>query len=228
MIDIPAGSFTMGSNFFSVSAPQHTVTFASGFQISKSEITADHYQLCVDAEYCSSSGTGADCNSVAGGKGDHPQNCITRAQLKTFATWVGSDLPSEAEWEYAARLNTGRTFPWGNSQNTICALKRAQYSDCQPATVPTCSYTAGVTPEGICDLSGNVAEWTLDRYQGNYTGAPVDGSPQCLGGDCDVGGPWVIKGGSYQSSLLNIILYLRQSSSEASSSIGGRIVRFPN
>jgi cysteine-rich repeat protein len=78
MIDIPAGSFTMGSNFFSVSAPQHTVTFASGFQISKSEITADHYQLCVDAEYCSSSGTGADCNSVAGGKGDHPQNCITR------------------------------------------------------------------------------------------------------------------------------------------------------
>ena len=148
--------------------------------------------------------------------------------MQTFAMWVGADLPSESEWEYAARLNTGRNFPWGNSTTTLCPLKRAQFAECVPSTVEACSFTGGISPEGACEFSGNVAEWTLDRYQGNHTGAPVDGSPQCLGGDCDDGGPWVIKGGSYQSSVVEILLYYREGASAASSTIGGRIVRFPN
>ena len=229
MIDIAPGTFTMGLYFFANTAPETTVTINYPFQISKTEITVSQYQLCVDASYCSAPATEAGCHNASTSSPDTPQNCITREQLKTFATWVGADLPSESEWEYVGRGPSGRTFPWGSSITTPCPLNRAQFAACGSDTVDVCARTGGLTPEGVCDLSGNVAEWTLDTYQANHNTLPADGSPDCPAGECDAGSAWVIKGGSYLSPVIgDIVLYERESASVASPAIGGRIVRVGN
>ena len=223
MIDISPGSFTMGSGEFFETLPAHGVTISYPFQISRTEVTVEAYSLCVDSEYCTSAGVGGACNTGTG-RDNHPQNCITRAQMRVFATWVGADIPTEAEWEYAGRLQSNRTFPWGESTSTACSLSRANI--CGIETREVCSMDNGITPEGLCDMSGNVQEWTIDIYESDHSNAPSDGSAQCGGGDCDLGTSWVTKSGGYTGSVDQVRLYYRERENTASPKIGGRIVRF--
>ena len=166
-VDVPAGEFLMGSNpevdpnASGGEMPQHAV-YVDAFRISKYEITNAQYAQCVRATVCEDPGETAyyeDPNYA-----DHPVFYVSWSDAQTFCTWVGGRLPTEAEWEYAARGPEGRTYPWGNDPPT-CA--RAQFGECEGGTVPVGSYPDGASWCGAEDMAGNVWEWVADWY-GNY------------------------------------------------------------
>ena len=190
-VTIPGGSFMMGSNMqktlSSSVKPVHRVTVGT-FRMSKTEVTVGQYGACVRAGRCKKPvGAYKDCNWGKTGRGTHPVTCVDWKQARAFCRWAGGRLPSEAEWEYAARSG-GKNwkYPWGNATPT-CSLAVMGYNkvtstDSRPqgcgknSTWPVCSKTAGNTAQGLCDMAGNVSEWTEDCWHGDYRGAPEDGS----------------------------------------------------
>ena len=224
MVDLGPNVFNMGYRFGTSDVkPQVQVTITYPLQISKYEITVEQYSLCVDAGFCTAAGDDSDCNGSD--QADHPQNCISRVQTQRFAEWIGADLPSEAEWEYAARGTIGNVFPWGGSQSTLCSLERANYQACNLFGTEAFDQFSTPTANDIYSLAGNVAEWTLDVYHNSHNNSPTNGDPYCAGNDCDQGSSWVIKGGGYQSPIQKITGYARDQASGASPNIGARIVR---
>ena len=174
-VSIPGGSFSMGSTSGnSNELPVHTVT-VPGFEMTRTEVTVKQYGACVAIGSCAAPDPGGQCNWNDPGYEEHPMNCVDWQSAIDFCTWVGGRLPSEAEWEYAARSGgQDITYPWGEAPAT-CAY--AVMADCGTArTMPVCSKPAGDTIQGLCDMAGNVVEWVQDWYHENYTGAPTDGS----------------------------------------------------
>ncbi len=178
-VAIPGGSFYMGTDSGEMDEmPVHQVSI-NGFQISRSEITVAQYNACVQAGACRAPATNEGCNWNVPGRLDHPVNCVDWQQAESFARWVGGRLPTEAEWEYAARSGgKNDKYPWG-SQRVDCSLAVIS-QDGQGCAVggtwPVCSKSAGNTAQGVCDMMGNVWEWTQDWYHENYIGAPTDSS----------------------------------------------------
>ena len=173
-IQIPGGTYMMGSNTGNADEqPVHQVTVPE-FEMSKTEVTVSQYAACVDFGSCAAPNTEISCNWGVAGLEDHPVNCVDWQQAVDFCTWAGGRLPSEAEWEYAAR-GGGQDiiYPWGNDSPN-CSL--ANYTGCEGGTWSSCSAPAGNTSQGLCDMGGNVWEWMKDWYHSNYTGAPADGS----------------------------------------------------
>ena len=169
-VTIPGGSFMMGSDESEDEKPRHSVTVRT-FQLAKTEATVKQYKACVDAGACTAPTTGEYCTWGAAGKENHPVNCVDWNQAKAFSKWVGGRLPTEAEWEYAARSG-GKDwkYAWGN-EDVTCELAVINYggSGCgKDSTWPVCSKTKGNTVQGLCDMAGNVWEWTQDWYQGSY------------------------------------------------------------
>ncbi len=189
-VTIEGGSFQMGSTNSSDEQPLHTVTVAS-FQIMKTEVTVGMYRACVSAGACAAPGctgasTSADpqCNYGANAT-NHPVNYVSWYQMMAFAAWVGARLPTEAEWEFTASSGGTRLYPWGGELPS-CALADWDNTNndigCAGAgTSPVCSTMSGNSAQGLCDLGGNVWEWTQDEYQSTYTGAPSDGRGWCTG-----------------------------------------------
>lgn len=164
-VTIPGGSFMMGSEESANEKPRHSVTVKT-FQLAKTEATNKQYRACVEAGACSA------LDSYSGGD-DHPVVGVDWEQSKKFSEWAGGRLPTEAEWEYAARSGgKEQRYPWGN-QDATC--ERAAISGCGMAA-SVCSKTAGNTKQGLCDMAGNVREWTQDWYHAYDAGAPTDGS----------------------------------------------------
>ena len=191
-VRLPGGSFQMGStDGDSREKPVHRVT-VDGFELTKSEVTVAQYRACVDAGTCNAGGTGEYCNWDKGDRGAHPINCVDWGQSAAFCKWAGGRLPTEAEWEYAARSG-GRdwTYPWGNEQATCSRAVMDDGGDgCgKNRTWPVCSKSAGHSAQGLCDMAGNVWEWVADWY-GDYSPAasrnptgPGSGSVRvCRGG----------------------------------------------
>jgi len=179
---IPGGLFTMGSSGISGDEkPPHRVRI-SRFYMARTEVTVAQYRACVNAGRCTNPSAAASiCNWGKSGRDEYPVNCVDWNQAKDFAEWVGGRLPSEAEWEYASRSGgLDRKYPWGNNSASC------QYSVMDGCggfgTRPVCSKTSGNTRQGLCDMAGNVSEWTQDWYHESYQGAPTDGrawtSPQ--------------------------------------------------
>lgn len=210
-ITIPGGVFLMGSETGEPDEkPVHRVTIST-FEMAKSEVTFKQYRACVDAGVCTQAhfadGTCWAFSSNPHRKSlppsflgdDQPAVCVDWHQARMFAEWVGGRLPTEAEWEYAARSG-GRTriYPWGNEEPS-CA--RAVMADgCGRATTwPVCSKKKGNTQHGLCDMAGNVLEWVEDWYHGSrsgarsYVGAPSDGSAWAGSGE----NARVVRGGSW-------------------------------
>ena len=176
MIRIRGGVFEMGDpeDWLNRARPIHTVTVAS-FEMSKTEITVAQYRACVEEGACEEPQTAVEfCTWGAEGKDDHPINCVSWEEAKVYAKWIGARLPSEAEWEYAARGGgLDQHYPWGDTEVT-CDL--AVIDDCTSGTQPVCSRIDGNTEQGLCDLAGNVWEWVEDDWHFSYAGAPGDGS----------------------------------------------------
>lgn len=167
-VRIPEGTFSMGSGNGS-EGPAHSVTIKS-FQISKTLVTNKQYKACVAAGACSP----ATYYGSQYEEDDQPIVGVDWNQANTFSQWVGGRLPSEAEWEYAARsAGKDQKYPWGNEEAT-CSL--AVISGCSRATISVCSKPAGNTQQGLCDMAGNAWEWVQDWYHDSYNGAPIDGS----------------------------------------------------
>jgi formylglycine-generating enzyme len=177
-IPVPSGQFEMGSTEYSDEQLVHPVTIAE-FEMVKTEVTVQQYRVCVDAGHCSEPDIDTYCNWGQCDRDDHPINCVDWDQARDFCTFVGGRLPTEAEWEYAARSG-GKdiTYPWGDEEATC---ERAIMDDgavgCgQGRTWSVCSKPAGNSDQGLCDLVGNVWEWTEDCWHDSYNGAPSDGS----------------------------------------------------
>jgi formylglycine-generating enzyme required for sulfatase activity len=172
------GNFWMGSSDGDENEKPARRVAVSPFSLTKTEVTVGQYAACVKAGSCTEPAEGRQCNWYQPGRDTYPINCITWNQAAAFCHWVGARLPSEAEWEFAARSGgRDQRFPWGNSdEGCKRAISRSDDGDgCgKDTTWPVCSSTGGNSDQGLCDLSGNVSEWVEDCYHESYTGAPMD------------------------------------------------------
>jgi eukaryotic-like serine/threonine-protein kinase len=200
MMFVPAGEFLMGSPDADPKAgadekPQHTV-YLDAFWIDRTEVTNAQYVQFLNAlgTYMGACG-GHDCAEtrredkyshilgggqdgrylVESGFEDHPVTQVSWYGAQAYCTWVGARLPTEAEWEKAARGADGRAYPWGN-ESPDC--DKAQYGDCGGMTEPVGSRLAGASPYGMLDMAGNVWEWVADWYDPAYYGSSPAHNPQ--------------------------------------------------
>jgi formylglycine-generating enzyme required for sulfatase activity len=193
MVYVPSGVFEMGSDagtadhalqlcsadrkncqreWFEDEQPAHTVAL-DGFWIDRTEVTNAQYRQCVKAGVCISSGNNESStrDSYYGNSAydDYPVIYVTWPQAETYCTWAGARLPTEAEWEYAARGPDGHIYPWGNdAPDCTKANYRGKDGNCVGDTIAVGSYPAGGSWCGALDMAGNVSEWVADRYQGDY------------------------------------------------------------
>ena len=174
-VSIPDGTFEMGNASGDADEqPVHPVR-VRGFEMMKSEVTVGQYRECVEAGACTPPDTSsAACDQGAsnwsGGREDHPVNCVDWHQARAFAVWVDGRLPTEAEWEYAARAAQGTPYAGSNDAGEVAWYTENAGGKTHPIK--------GKLPNawGLHDMSGNVWEWTQDHYHATYQGAPGDGS----------------------------------------------------
>lgn len=194
MIRVPPGSFTMGSaNGDESERPVHEVTIGYAFAIGRFEVTVDQWLACTEAGACSYEPEAGSAPKLT------PVRNVSWDDAQEFVAWLSEvtgkpyRLPSESEWEYAARAGTNSAYWWGSDLGT----GRANCKDCggawhkrRPATIG--SYPAN--PFGIYDLNGGVAEWTNDCWNNDHAGSPADGSSRAKR-DCQ---KRALKGGSWR------------------------------
>ena len=234
---IEGGRFMMGSESGNYDeTPIHEVNVPT-FELMRHEVTVAQYRHCVNAGVCSQPGTEPYCtwSHSVGRRENHPVNCVSWYQIMSFAQWVGARLPTESEWEFAARSRgQDLDYPWGPGDPT-CGL--ANHSQCSEGTTEVCSYPIGNTRQDLCDLAGNLWEWTLDEYHESYQGAPDDGSSWCtdeclinarnLESEAHTPMKMVIRGGGWYFGTFNLRTQNR-SSSQASlhyTNHGARLAR---
>lgn len=217
-IMIPAGPFQMGcdSNKPAESCrddehPLHTVNLAA-YYIDKYEVTNARYQACVDAGGCTAlySHRSYTHDPYYGNPtyANYPVIEIDWSQADAFCTWEGKRLPSEAEWEKAARGSSDtRIYPWGDSTPdcTQANFARGISADfCIGDTSPVGSYPTGASPYGVMDMAGNVWEWVNDRYSADYYSTSPANNP--LGPATGTnrimrGGSWSLKDSYMRAAL---------------------------
>jgi len=198
-VQLPAGTFRMGaSDGEERERPEHIVGL-SAYRISRFPITNRHYE-----RFLKETGLPAPQHWRGGrmpsGTRDHPVTNVTWDDAAAFCSWLtshlGSDiagraeLPTEAQWEYAARGPEGRRFPWGDAEPS---KEHANFGRQGGGTVPVNAHPAGATPTGIWDMAGNAWEWCRDWY-GAYPSETVENPPGAPRGTVRV-----IRGGSHQS-----------------------------
>ena len=173
-IHIEGGSFRMGSaQGDSTEQPIHEVMVPS-FRMSKTEVTVKQYRACVNRGRCTPSES--VWTEIYPGNDDHlPVTLLSWQEASQFAAYLGARLPTEAEWEYAARgQGQVQTYPWGDTPPQCD--RYVNYNNCEGTALPVCSFPEGNTPQGLCDMAGNLWEWVQDDWHANYEGAPVDGA----------------------------------------------------
>ncbi|MFO0756963.1 MAG: SUMF1/EgtB/PvdO family nonheme iron enzyme [Byssovorax sp.] len=173
MTAIPAGTFTMGSaSGRPDERPPHPVQVGA-FCLDTTEVTVAAYRACLKSGRCftpapsrwSGPGAwarvpGADCNFGVAGRDDHPMNCVPYAFAEEYCEAMGKRLPTEAEWEMAARGAEGRTFPWGEGVPDQGVCWNAPLG----TTCPAGKSPVDRTPLGVLDLGGNLREWTKTTF----------------------------------------------------------------
>jgi serine/threonine-protein kinase PpkA len=210
MVVLPAGSFTMGSRQDSTAMPLRSVTIPSAFAISKFEVTFDEYDAFARA-------TGRRLPSDnRWGRGKRPVVNVTHEDARAYTTWLSEQtgkryrLPSEAEWEYAARATTTTDYWWGNNMRQAANRAncrrdcRSQYSGLVGGkTAPVGSYQANHF--GLHDMAGNVAEWVADCYIAHYKQHPLNAKPYSTN-RCS---SYAVRGGGANQTIERLTSYAR-------------------
>ncbi len=192
MVRVAAGPFLRGSPAgvgLEDEHPQRKIVL-DAFDIDKTEVSSGRFDRCVKAGRC----TPPRCiekEDSPESRADHPVVCVTWQQAKDFCAWAGKRLPTEAEWEKAARGSEGRKYPWGD-QAPACHL--ANFSGCNKgSTHAVGALSASKSPFGAWDMAGNVWEWVADwHHEDYYALSPANNPP----------GPWsgskkVVRGGAF-------------------------------
>ena len=162
-IRIPAGHFLMGSRHGdSDERPVHRV-HVKRFRLSESEVTVSQYRECVIAGVCTEPERGQYCNWGKRGRDAHPVNCVDWGQARTFSRWVGGDLPTEAQWEYAARAGTHAVYSGADRADEVGWYRGNARGDTHEIK------TRAPNAYRLYDMSGNLWEWVLDEYRANYS-----------------------------------------------------------
>jgi iron(II)-dependent oxidoreductase len=186
MVLIPEGEFLMGCNHdneitcMEAAKPAHKV-FLKAYKIDKYMVTYKRYNECIRSGKCTDLYAGGGCNAGMSWNANHPVNCVTYKQAQDYCKSQGKRLPTEAEWEKAARGTDGRIFPWGNEEPS-CELAVMNQKVAGQTMGPGCgrgttrevgSRPKGASPYGVLDMAGNLFEWTSDWYSDTY----FDNSP---------------------------------------------------
>ena len=239
--------------------PVATITIAHSYAIGRTEVTRAQF-----AKFVKETGftTMKGCSHLTrrgwliqpelswrddsiGSSDDHPAPCLRRAEILAYLDWLSAKteqvyrLPSEAEWEYAARANSKFAAFWGEDRTQACAFQNGadrtfakvaadipygQFADCDDGyafTAPVASFKPNAF--GLYDVAGNVSEWTADCYALGHANAPVNGTPY-IERSCRT---WVIKGGSWAGfpGLLRVATRLPIFATTAGSGFGFRAAR---
>ena len=211
MVHVPVGEFLMGSKDDPDAAddehPQHTV-YVSEFWIDKTEATNAQYRNCVEAGACRAPTTCdlGDPTYSDLSKTDHPVVCVSWQDAKAYCEWAGKRLPTEAEWEKAARGTDGRKYPWGDAfdcqrgnfddetEIDSYVVPGGKGCDGYVRTAPVGSFASGASPYGVLDMAGNVWEWCQDWYDEDYYASSPQHDPE----GPSSGSRRVVRGGSWR------------------------------
>ncbi len=169
LVYVPAGEFTMGSDLLPNEGPIHTV-YLDAFWIDQHEVTNAQYRQCVTAQQCPAPVEGYSDRHQSGYYGNpefdnFPVAYTGWAEADQYCRWAGKRLPTEAEWEKAARGTDAREFPWGN---TFDATRANSALNIELVTTSVDSHPGGASPYGAVDMAGNVWEWVADWYDETY------------------------------------------------------------
>jgi formylglycine-generating enzyme required for sulfatase activity len=212
-IAISAGMYLMGGPADALNPnrfPQHNVTLPD-FEIMENEVTVEQYDCCYQQGSCTEPMPSGyeppdeedieKCNWNKEGYDDYPINCVNWFQARDFCEWALARLPSEAEWEYAAR-GEGQdiAYPWGEEEPTCyyCVMDDGGDGCGTDETWEVCGKPDGDSEQGVCDIAGNVFEWVQDCYHDNYNGAPADE----IAWETDCTLSRVVRGGGYTSGFV--------------------------
>ena len=236
MVVLPTGSFSMGSPSTETGrdadeGPVRTVTISKRIAMGRYEVTFADYDRFADAPG-TTQGRPAD---EGWGRGSRPVIRVSRADAEAYAAWLSTQtgktyrLPSEAEWEYAARAGTTTAYSFGASINCSQANYGRQLAGpCNTGsnaslvrTVAVGSFLANAF--GLFDMHGNATEWVKDCYVNTYTGAPTDGSARTSCGSSTLP---ILRGGAWVSTSQNLRSAGRFSNSAVTSSFSSRTVGF--
>jgi len=175
MVYVPEGDFLMGSNLDSDEKPSHKV-YLDAFWIDKTEVTNAMYARCVNSGTCELP-SGRYYYSISD-YASHPVVYVTWNDAVSYCSWAGRRLPTEAEWEKAARGTDGRIYPWGEGINCNKANYYLNDVGCVGITTAVGSYPNFPSPYGAFDMAGNVMEWVNDWYSEGYYASSPQKNPQ--------------------------------------------------
>ncbi|MBM4396681.1 MAG: SUMF1/EgtB/PvdO family nonheme iron enzyme [Deltaproteobacteria bacterium] len=175
MVPVAAGPFWMGCEpkydpyGTGTCGPYHEEDIAP-FHIDRTEVTVEAYQRCVEALGCKPvPPPWPECNRGRPDRAQHPVDCLWVTEAREYCTWAGKRLCSEAQWEKAARGTDGRVYPWG-APSPLCDIL-----NCGTEIEPVGSRPKDVSPYGVLDMGGSLAEWVRDRWRTSYGSADVVG-----------------------------------------------------
>ncbi len=197
MILIPAGRFKMGSAQAGLEEehPEHTVHLKA-YYIDPYEVTNIQYKDFVDGAGHRAPANWRNRTFPDAQKAHHPVVGVSWDDARAYAEWAGKRLPTEAEWERAARGDQGHEYPWGKA----CSPDHANYEDAEGKTTAVNKYASGRSEFGVWDMCGNVGEWVNDWYSPRYYKMSPENDPK----GPEAGRQRAVRGGGYQGNRMDI------------------------
>ncbi len=214
MVHVPEGPFLQGS-FEAQEGPARFVEVSS-FWIDRAEVSNWEYAACVSAGGCAPRGAGEDCTRAQ--DGEWPANCVSWSQAAAYCAWAGKRLPTEAEWEKAARGADARLYPWGITQGPSCRLANFTLA-CDGGFGPVYDLPDGASPYGLLNTLGNVAEWVQDAYRADAYELLPDEDPLLQD---DANPARVVRGGSVFDATYTVARRSSLAFTDAPASVGFR------